>query len=335
MIVKNEEDFIERCLNSVQHLVNEIIIVDTGSDDQTNQICSKFNASIYSFKWNNHFGEARNFGLSKATGDWILWLDADEELAPDDHQIILNTIEKTKASILLFPVINFYGDTFPVQQDQAFLHYQPRLFRNHLGIQFINRIHETPELPNSLNSKQQIEAIQNGIYHYGYIKDVIEKKEKAKRNLQILLAEYQKKEHSPWIEYHLASEFYRNKDFTTAFHYLNESILGFLLLGLKPPSILYRLKYDILLITNHLDEALLGIDKALLLYPDYVDLHFIKGVILLNKEQYSDAVISFDKCIELGENHTDYLILKGSSSFRALHFKQLCLDKLNAKSYES
>ncbi len=94
MIVKNEEENIEHCLSSIQGLVDEIIIIDTGSTDGTKEIAKKFGAKVFDFKWNNNFSDARNFSLSKATGDWIFILDADEVISPSDHEKIKNLIRK-------------------------------------------------------------------------------------------------------------------------------------------------------------------------------------------------------------------------------------------------
>ena len=85
MIVKNEENCIEQCLKSIQDLVDEIIIVDTGSTDKTKEICSKYTNNIFDFKWNNDFAEARNYSFSKATCDYIFWLDADDILLNTDR----------------------------------------------------------------------------------------------------------------------------------------------------------------------------------------------------------------------------------------------------------
>lgn len=89
MIVKNEEKNIERCLSSVKDLVDEIIIVDTGSTDQTKTIVSKFTDKIFDFEWIDDFSAARNFSFSKATMDYILWLDADDVILPTDQQKFL------------------------------------------------------------------------------------------------------------------------------------------------------------------------------------------------------------------------------------------------------
>jgi len=88
MIVKNEQDTLERCLQSVGDVVDEIIIVDTGSSDQTKEISSKWTEHIFDFKWIDDFAAARNFSFTKATMDYILWLDADDVLLAEDRQKI-------------------------------------------------------------------------------------------------------------------------------------------------------------------------------------------------------------------------------------------------------
>ena len=90
MIVKNEEDVIGRCLDSVQGIVDEIVVVDTGSDDHTKEIVKKYTNKLYDFPWINDFSAARNFAFSKATKNYILWLDADDVILEPDREKFLS-----------------------------------------------------------------------------------------------------------------------------------------------------------------------------------------------------------------------------------------------------
>ncbi|MBP3953642.1 glycosyltransferase [Bacillus sp. YZJH907-2] len=94
MIVKNEEEALGDCLKSIKDIVDEIIIVDTGSTDRTKEIAKAFTNCIYDFTWINDFSAARNFAFSKATKDYILWLDADDRLTEDNQQKFLD-LKKT------------------------------------------------------------------------------------------------------------------------------------------------------------------------------------------------------------------------------------------------
>lgn len=85
MIVKNEEKVLKRCLNSVKDIVDEIIIVDTGSTDNTREISKEFTDKVLDFNWINDFSAARNYSFSKATMDYIFWVDADDIILPEDQ----------------------------------------------------------------------------------------------------------------------------------------------------------------------------------------------------------------------------------------------------------
>jgi glycosyltransferase involved in cell wall biosynthesis len=89
MIVKNEEQTLERCLSSVAGIPDEIVIVDTGSGDATKEIARRFTANVYDFDWIDDFAAARNDSFSHATMDYVLWLDADDVLLPDDRNTFL------------------------------------------------------------------------------------------------------------------------------------------------------------------------------------------------------------------------------------------------------
>ncbi len=99
MIVKNEENLIGRCLDSVKGIEDEIIIVDTGSKDKTKEIVGKYTDKVYDYEWIDDFSSARNFSFSKATQDYILWLDADDVIKKNEHAKIITLKENLDPSI--------------------------------------------------------------------------------------------------------------------------------------------------------------------------------------------------------------------------------------------
>ncbi len=140
MIVKNEEDVLARCLNSVQDLVEEIVIVDTGSTDKTREIAQTYTKHVYDFAWQDDFALARNFSFSKATMDYCMWLDADDILLENDRQEFL----KLKASLTpdVDVVMMLYNVAFDERDKPVFSYYRERLIKNHKGFLWQGAIHE-------------------------------------------------------------------------------------------------------------------------------------------------------------------------------------------------
>ena len=182
LIVKNEENNIGRCLSSLSQITNkEIIIVDTGSTDRTKIIANQYQAEIIDHKWNNDFSDARNIAMEYARGDWVLILDADEELAPNSYQNLKTDIMRP----------NIIGYRLPLENVGSPLHgvnYVPRLFRNAPGLYFIGKIHETIYASllvagEQWNMEQGMGSTR--ILHHGYQPDQIKIKDKIKRNLEL------------------------------------------------------------------------------------------------------------------------------------------------------
>jgi len=95
IISKNEEEVIAQCLSSIGTLADEIIIVDTGSTDNTIAVCNQFPGNLHHFAWCDNFAEARNYSFGLARCDYILWLDADDVLKPED----LHKLEALKVQL--------------------------------------------------------------------------------------------------------------------------------------------------------------------------------------------------------------------------------------------
>ncbi|HEY1716973.1 MAG TPA: glycosyltransferase [Verrucomicrobiae bacterium] len=182
LIVKNEEKFLAQCLKSVRAVAQQIIVVDTGSTDRTLEIAKEFGAEIYSHAWNDDFSAARNAALEHATGDWILILDADEELPEADHEKLRADMKNPDVIAYRLPLVNRGQEA----EGKSFV---PRLFRNAPGVYYFGRIHEQvfPSLlargkswglPTRFGSAQ--------LSHHGYTKEMVRDRNKIERNLKLL-----------------------------------------------------------------------------------------------------------------------------------------------------
>ena len=140
MIVKDEEDVIARCLDSVKDLVDEIIIVDTGSTDRTKEIASKYTDKVYDFKWVDDFSKARNFSFSKATKDYILWLDADDIILETDLSKLKQLKQKLDGSIDLYQMK--YNYTIDESNIPTLVQVRARLLKRSKNYQWVSPIHE-------------------------------------------------------------------------------------------------------------------------------------------------------------------------------------------------
>lgn len=317
MIVKNEEEYIRAALESVKDVADEIIIVDTGSEDHTMEICSRYTDKIYETAWTEDFSKARNFSISKAACDWILWMDADERLVIKDRNIFKKLL-KSKDYDAYFIKLLHSMDSEKEEKKENYISYHNRLFRRKADFHFEGSIHEkllgeSGIIQESGNAGKSVEII-----HYGYGEKHM--KEKALRNLQICLKEKEKETDNPWLDYYMAGELYRLGDIKDSLEFVNHAILGFLSQSKMPPALLYKLKYDILIINGNMESVCEGLGKAVNLYDDYVELHFYRGIALFKLNRYEEARKEFSYCILLGEENANYLIRCGSGSFLAYYY---------------
>lgn len=140
MIVKNEEQLLARCLNSVKHLVDEIIIIDTGSTDKTKDIAHTFTDKVYDFNWVNDFAAARNFAFSKATQDYQLWLDADDIFIKKDQDLFLEL--KKSLSLTTDMVLMKYNVSVDENDNPLFSVYRERLVKRENNYKWNDPVHE-------------------------------------------------------------------------------------------------------------------------------------------------------------------------------------------------
>ncbi|MBQ7476374.1 MAG: glycosyltransferase [Selenomonadaceae bacterium] len=213
-IVKNESKNLRRSLNSL-HEVDEIIVVDTGSEDDTLEVAKEFGAKIFHETWQEDFSAPRNVALSHATGDWIVFLDADEyftDKTANNLRIVIEKFDKTKVNGLLIYIVNVDEDKEDTVIDTTFT---LRIFRNLKGLKYVGKIHENLKLNGFEFPKVMALPVKFlTINHTGYSSSI--NKAKAERNLKIILAEMETTD-SPQAFYgHLAQCYYGLDDFNNA-----------------------------------------------------------------------------------------------------------------------
>ncbi|MBO9542448.1 glycosyltransferase [bacterium] len=193
MIVRDEAALIARCLESVRGIVDEIVVVDTGSEDETVAIAERFGANVHHFAWCDDFAAARNAGLERAQGEWILVLDADEVLMPGSELALRNAMTQAHGGFLL-PLENDLGD--------GRLHATRllRLFRRHPGIRFRGRVHE--QVSDSIIARGfSIGDCDARIRHDGYLPQRIVERGKHERNLELLVVMRRESPSDPYAAY--------------------------------------------------------------------------------------------------------------------------------------
>lgn len=140
MIVRDEEDVLGRCLESIKNFVDEIIIIDTGSVDQTKELALSYTDKVYDFTWQDDFSVARNFGLKKAKKDYLMWMDADDVLPQKEAENFLELKRNLPADtdVVMMP----YATAFDAEGKSTFTYYRERIVRNFKGYFFRGRVHE-------------------------------------------------------------------------------------------------------------------------------------------------------------------------------------------------
>ncbi len=210
MIVKNEEKNLGTCLNSVKDIADEIIIVDTGSTDNTKDIAKKYTDKVYDFDWCDDFSKARNYSLSKATKEYIMWLDADDVILPKDKESLIKLKEKIDADINY--IMMKYALNVDSSGTPSLEYYRERIFKNNMGFRFISPIHETVNVSGPF-LRENIQVTHN--------KDVSSKI--SDRNL-LIFEKMKKSGHkfSPRETFYFARELYYNKKYKEAIKYFNK-----------------------------------------------------------------------------------------------------------------
>jgi len=315
MIVRNEEHCLPDCLKSIQPLVDEIVIVDTGSTDQSRAIARAFGAKVFDLQWPDDFSAARNEALRHSNGQWILYIDADESVLPIDRSQIQQHL--SGAGTVAFTV-RFY----PYKGFTAYREY--RIFRNDPRIRFDGVIHETI-LPSiravAADDHLTIGKTDLTVVHTGYD---AEQDHKHARNLPLLRAQLARDPERIYCWWHLGMVLVGLGDlegaeeaWTSAIKIIRKKDLRQAVDSL-PYADLIRLRYRM---GNNVNGFL---EEALRFFPDQYLLLWTKGQVLMAEQRFSEAIGLFEllasidpACLESAELAYD------SRIFRALAYEPL------------
>lgn len=298
MIVKDEEKYIDKCLSRIKDKIDEIIVVDTGSNDRTKEIAKKYTDEIYDFEWCEDFSKARNYSISKAKNDWILVLDADEMCCEFDANKINAFIRTSLDTIGRIKITNYYGKAIETKKSLTRL---GRLFNKNF-YEYKGSIHE--QVTSKNKSKVKMLNVNISVEHFGYTEEDIVEKMKVIRNENLLLKELDKNPKDPYVLYQLGKTYFIGKRYYKALNYFRESIEVLVEENLEYTEDLIESYGYSLLNTKKYKEALV-LEKYINKYSALADFNFLIGLIYMNNSKFEESIRAFTKCTQLEERKSE------------------------------
>lgn len=315
LIVKDEAELLPHCLRSLQG-ADELVIIDTGSSDESIAIAQAHGARVFQYVWSHDFSAARNEALSHAETDWILVLDADECLQTPLTEL-KKILQDTKFEALTVSIDNWLG----ANPEDRVRHRIVRLFRNRQGYLYSGRIHEAVD--SSIIGKHGALSIGSSeieIIHFGYLPEIMQRKRKIIRNEQLLRLALAERPEDHFHSYNLAVTYCQDGRLDEAQSLLLHTI------NQVPLQVSYRPAMIRDLCKIYLSQGNMKAIDSLLMhelerYDDYPDLHYIQGQSLENQGLLERAFLSY----QLAESIPEHIVLNGKyvseqgiTSFRPL-----------------
>jgi glycosyltransferase involved in cell wall biosynthesis len=317
MIVKDEEAMLPRCLGAVAEFVDELIVVDTGSTDRTVEIARSFGAKILHHEWDGDFSAARNVGLDAATGDWLMYLDADEVLVDGEGPRLRELLGHTWREGIFLTESNHVGD---LEDGVAVQHSALRVFRNREAYRFEGRVHE--QFAHRLPAlAERVEYTQVRIEHFGYLGAVRDAKEKSRRNLELLERQIAEGVDTPFLHFNLGSERAASGDLPGSLVHLQrawdklESDPERLEYGYFP-SLCSRLVKALNANRRHAD-AIAQADAILALLPGFTDVVLEQAMAHRGLGDLEASIAHFERCIAMGDAPARYSATVGAGTYHA------------------
>lgn len=322
MIVKNEASRLAACLESAQGFVDEIVIVDTGSTDNTMQVARQYTDKVFSYAWQHDFSAARNYALSQASGDWILYLDADEKLVCADCTLKDLIVKDKNIEAYMLPLEHPINESTGEFNNFLVL----RLFKNNNEYYFTGRIHEQVVVKN-----RQVVGVAEGVKIKHALLSPKERNLKKGRNLRFLKAEIKDEPENPFLCYYLGVEWLGLGKpklalplLEKAYSKLTDDFIMF-----KSAALRYLL--TCLNLLQEFERVICLGQEAALHYVNYADVYYLTGCALEEKAEYKIALKWFHKAIESGTPAVTFSHLQGTEGFLAYYHLGFCYEKLNQK----
>lgn len=312
MIVKNEEEYLERCLRSVDGIVDEIVIVDTGSTDRTIEIAKSFNAKIIHHKWKDDFSEARNVSIENATGDWVMYLDGDEELTPESRELIKDLISDVTYEGFQFVINNFVGER---ATEDFVINVAIRMWRNRPQNRFYGALHE--QIIDRIQKNGPTKSTNVQINHYGYLNKPTLEKSKSERNLQIVQKMVNDEPDNAFNHFSLGLEYARLADWENA-HLSFEKAAEILGENKEPyyAHVLALNRVRSLRNLGRIDDTLALIERLHVRYSAFPDLYLNKALVLSDANKFVEAIKVLKDLTNLNVDYAKYATQSGINTFR-------------------
>lgn len=293
LIVKNEESCLGTCLESLKGVVDEIVVVDTGSTDSTVEIAKAAGAKLGTFEWCDDFAAARNAALDLATGDWALWIDADEALSERSGRMIQEAIMRPVFGGYNILIRNLVGDGCM----DEFVHVPVRLFRNTPATRFEGRIHE--QVVPSLREQGMILATLEGasILHSGYLPETMAERNKIERTLQMLNREVEDDPENAFHWFNLANAYAVARRHAESEEAARHAI-RFLPTDASYGPLLYQILATALLEQGRAEEALEVCDACDARDYGTILNEFERGHALVALDRFEEALDVAERCME-------------------------------------
>lgn len=289
MIVKNEEKNLGNCLSKITKHINDIVIVDTGSTDKTKNIAKKYTSKVYDFVWCDDFSKARNFSISKASNDWVLILDADEEIIKFDIENILNFIKETPRSVGRIKINNYfeYGNEINIQYERTNRVFNKKYFH------YIGTIHE--QVMSKDNKPYQTQNVEIFVNHVGYLNSVVKSTNKLDRNITLLKKAVLNNPNDPYQYYQLGKSYFMSKKFSDACINLEKSIE--LTNDFKLDYVIDLVEsYGYALMRCERYKDALYLERFKDIYRIIPSFNFVLGLVYMNNAIFDKAINHFEKC---------------------------------------